>query len=73
MIVVPITSVFKGIPSHVRIDPPEGGLSVTSYAVSEQIQCISKDRLVSKKGSLQSQKILKDVCSWIADFIRFDS
>lgn len=73
VIVVPISSAFKGIPSHICIHPPEeGALDVTSYVLCEQIRCISKERLVKKLGSLQSGQILKDVHSWIADFIRID-
>jgi mRNA interferase MazF len=73
VIILPITSSFKGIPSHVCINPPEGGLDVTSYALCEQIRCISKERLVRKLGSIQSKQILKEAHAWIADFIKIDS
>jgi mRNA interferase MazF len=71
-IVIPLTRAFKGIPSHIRIDPPEGGLEVASFALCEQIRSISKERLVRKLGSIQSKNTLKEIQSWITDFIKID-
>ncbi len=68
VIVVPLTSVKKGISTHVQIDPPEGGLSVESFAVCEQVRSISKERLIKKTGSV-SRQILQEVFSWIIDLI----
>jgi mRNA interferase MazF len=67
ILIVPLTSVRKGIPSHVQIDPPEGGVGVTSYALCEQIRSISKIRLVKKMGKIRSHSILKEIRSWILD------
>ncbi|MBF5059143.1 type II toxin-antitoxin system PemK/MazF family toxin [Candidatus Neptunochlamydia vexilliferae] len=50
VIVVPMTSKDQGIFSHVRFDPPEGGIKVPSFAVCEQIRSISKNRLIKKMG-----------------------
>lgn len=72
LIVIPITSIDKGIPSHIRLDPPGGGLAVTSFAICEQIRCISKERLVKKLGSIQLKYILKEIQSWVVDFIKID-
>lgn len=72
VIVIPITNAFKGIPSHVGINPPEGGLDVPSYAICEQVRCISKERLIKKIGSIKSKSILKDIQGWIIDFIRIE-
>jgi mRNA interferase MazF len=52
VIVIPITSKAKGIRTHVEIQPPEGGLTMLSYAKCEDIRSISKDRLSRKMGTL---------------------
>lgn len=70
--VVPLTSVYKGIASHVQIDPPEGGLSVKSYALCEQVRSISKVRLIKKIGKIKSHAIMKEVRSWILDFTHLE-
>jgi mRNA interferase MazF len=50
VIVVPITSKDKRIPSHVEIVPPEGGLQVRSFIKCEDIRSISTDRLIKAMG-----------------------
>lgn len=72
VIVVPLTSVKKGISTHVQITPPEEGLSMKSFALCEQIRSISKERLVKKVGVV-SKKILREVYSWISDLISLEN
>lgn len=72
VIVLPLTSVKKGISTHVFITPPEGGLTIDSFALCEQIRSISKERLVKKLGFV-SKEILKDVSSWISDLISLEN
>ncbi len=50
VVVLPMTSVAKGIASHVLVGPPEGGLRVTSFVKCEDIRSISKDRLIDRWG-----------------------
>jgi mRNA interferase MazF len=45
IIIVPITGTIRPIPAHVRIEPPEGGLTKASVALCDQIRTISKARL----------------------------
>ena len=52
VIAIPITSKDKGIPSHVEITPPEGGLKVRSFIKCEDIRSISTDRLVKVLGTV---------------------
>lgn len=52
VVVAPITSKNKGIPLHVQIDPPEGGLKDTSFIKCEDIRSISKDRLITQLGTI---------------------
>ena len=50
VIVIPITSRDKHIPSHVEIVPPEGGLQLRSFVKCEDIRSISTDRLIKAMG-----------------------
>mgnify|MGYP002785130790 CR=1 FL=1 len=70
--IVPLTSVHRGIESHVVIDPPMGGITVRSYALTEQIRAISKIRLVKKLGKISSLALLKEIRSWLLDFTHLD-
>lgn len=56
---IPITSRAKGIPLHVEIAPPEGGLTMTSYAKCEDVRSISVKRLVKKFGKVEAATIEK--------------
>jgi mRNA interferase MazF len=47
IVVVPFTTRERErMPLRVRVDPPEGGLRETSWAICETIRSISTDRLV---------------------------
>jgi mRNA interferase MazF len=52
VVVCPITSVKKGIPLHVKITPPEGGLSKESYVKCEDVRSISIQRLIKRFGAV---------------------
>ncbi|MFI5343343.1 MAG: type II toxin-antitoxin system PemK/MazF family toxin [Chlamydiales bacterium] len=72
VIIVPITSVDKNILTHVRIDPPDGGLKNISFALCEQIRSISKERLKHKIGSVKSHSIMNEIRGWILDLTRIE-
>lgn len=72
-IIVPITSKEKGILSHVRIDPPEGGIFITSFIMCEQIRAVSKERLIKKIGQIQDLHKLHEVNDWISDLLWIES
>ncbi|MCA9027476.1 MAG: type II toxin-antitoxin system PemK/MazF family toxin [Planctomycetaceae bacterium] len=55
VVVLPVTSKDKGIPWHVEIDPPEGGLKTTSHVMCEAIRSISRDRLVKRWGVVSDE------------------
>lgn len=59
VVVVPLTSKAKGIPLHVRIEKPEGGVTTTSYAKPEDVRSISKDRLVKRWGAVSATTMAK--------------
>lgn len=50
VIVIPLTSRLRGIPSQIRIDPPEGGLTRPSAVLCEAVRSVSKGRLVRPWG-----------------------
>lgn len=54
---IPITSKKKNIRSHVELLPPEGGLSVSSYAMCEAMRSISKARLIKRLGSVSAVSV----------------
>ncbi len=56
---IPVTSKAKGIPLHVEIVPPEGGLALTSFAKCEDIRSISMSRMKKRLGKVSPQIIEK--------------
>jgi mRNA interferase MazF len=57
VIVVPITSTLRPIPSHIRLTPPEGGLKNESAALCEAVRSISKHRLLRRLGSVSTMRM----------------
>jgi mRNA interferase MazF len=51
VIVVPITSTRRDLPSHVEIDPTSG-LDAPSFAKCEDVKSISTERLVHRIGGV---------------------
>jgi len=54
VIVLPITSTYRGVPSHVPIKPPEGGIKNPSVILCEAVRSIAKERLVRRWGKVSS-------------------
>ena len=52
VIVCLMTTTDRRIRSHVKIDPPEGGLRRPSFVQCEQVRTISTERLISRFGTL---------------------
>lgn len=50
VIVLPITSTLRRIPSHVRVDAPEGGLRNDSAVLCDAVRSISRERLADRWG-----------------------
>jgi len=55
VVLLPITSKAKGIPLHVCVAPPEGGLKTVSYVKCEDIRSVSKQRLAKYLGRVLPQ------------------
>ena len=52
VVIIPITSKAKGIPLHVAVAPPEGGLTQSSFIKCEDVRSVSKERLLSRLGTV---------------------
>lgn len=52
IVVLPLTSVAKGIPFHVELNPPEGGVKVKSFIKCEDIRSVAKERLAHRWGRI---------------------
>lgn len=59
IIILPITSKNKRIPTHIKMEPPEGGLPRVSYIKSEDIRSISKNRLRDHMGEVSEKVVHK--------------
>lgn len=62
VVVVPLTTTARGVPLHVRIEPPNGGVRETSFAMCEALRSVSKERLVSRWGEvdLSTMRVVDD-------------
>jgi len=52
VVLLPLASVAKGIPFHVELRPPEGGVKVKSYIKCEDVRSVAKERLSRRWGEL---------------------
>ena len=62
VVVLPITSKAKGIPLHIPVTPPEGGVKAKRFVKCEDIRSVSKERLTKRWGavSLASMREVED-------------
>jgi mRNA interferase MazF len=65
VIVVPMTTTERGIPLHVSVDPPEGGVDRRSFIKCEDVRSISEQRLVRHFGVVSPNTL-----SLVADRLR---
>ena len=57
VVVLPLTSTERGVPLHVPIDPPDGGVRQRSYIKCEDIRSISVDRLRTRWGLVSPNRM----------------
>lgn len=57
VIVVPMTTTQRRIPTHVPVPAGEAGLAFDSYIKCEDIRSISKDRLARYLGDVSSSRV----------------
>ena len=68
IIVVPITATDRGIRYHVRLEPPEGGLTKPSVLMCDQVRVQSTHRFIRLKGTV-SPATLQAVQRMVGSFI----
>ena len=54
VVVLPVTSKAKGIPFHVPVAPPEGGIRQSSFIKCEDVRSVSRSRLRERWGTVTS-------------------
>jgi len=54
VVIVPMTTTWRGVPLHIPVDPPEGGLRRRSVIKSEDVRSISTERLIEYWGMLSA-------------------
>lgn len=59
VMVLPITSTPRNIPSHIKIDLPEGGVKKVSFIKCDQIRTISKARFIERLGTISDGTMAK--------------
>jgi mRNA interferase MazF len=59
VVVLPLTSKAKGIPFHIEIQPPEGGVKQVSYVKCEDVRSISRERLRELWGTVDGRTLLQ--------------
>lgn len=58
VVILPMTTKIRGIPWHVPVSPPEGGLTRPSVILCEQPRAISQQRLQSRMGLTSATTML---------------
>jgi mRNA interferase MazF len=66
LIVVPCTTRYRNLPSHVELDPTNSGLNEMTYAKCEDVKSISEQRLVTRLGMISLVELFE-----IARSLRF--
>lgn len=61
VIAIPFTTRKRGIPAHVEVRPPDGGLREVSFAMCEQLRALATDRLASGPFGTVSPTVLRTV------------
>lgn len=62
VVVAPLTTREKGVPLHVPVTPPEGGLKQPSFIKCEDVRSVSQERLIHRWGRV-APKTLAAVAS----------
>lgn len=52
VVMLPISKVAKGVPFHVEVSPPEGGLKQRSFVKCEDVRSVAKERLLRRYGAV---------------------
>lgn len=55
VIIVPLTRTDRGIPTQIRVDPPEGGMTAPSFIMCEQVRAVSVERFRKRRGQVTAE------------------
>jgi mRNA interferase MazF len=61
VVAVPFTIRRRGIPTHVELRPPDGGLRDISFAMCEQIRSLTTERLGQRPFGRVPAAVLRSV------------
>ncbi len=67
-IVVPASTVDRGWPNHVRLRGPELPLSSPTFAMTEQLRTVTRERLFDVVGVVDAAT-MTEVDQWLRDFL----
>ena len=68
VVVVPVTTKDRCWPNHVELNVG-AGMEQQSFAMTEQVRTISRQRLTKKIGVVEGS-VLRNVHEWLVDYIR---
>ncbi len=57
VVLVPLTSRDKGVPWHVLVEPPEGGLEQKSFIKCEDVRSVATERLSTRLGVVSGETL----------------
>ena len=61
VVAVPFTTRRRGIPTHVEVRPPDGGLREVSFAICEQVRSLPAERLGPRPFGSVRPAVLRSV------------
>jgi mRNA interferase MazF len=61
VMVVPLTSRDRRLPTHVRVEPPEGGVRLRSFARCEDSRSVAVERLVEGPFGRVPARVMAEV------------
>lgn len=59
VVVVPLTRTERRVRWHVRVEPPEGGLTNVSFIQCEDVRSVSSQRLTQHRGRISRKTMLE--------------
>jgi len=65
VVVLPLTTTYRGIPLQVEVQPPDGGVRRRSFIKCEDVRSLSSERLMERWGALSAH-----VMAEVADRLR---
>jgi mRNA interferase MazF len=66
--IVPLTRRDRGVPAHIAIVPPEGGLAARSFVLTDQLRTITHERLLRRLGAIEPAT-LSATLDWVSRFL----